>query len=68
MSEDITNKINAIVKEKYGNYLPRGYKPFKRIHEAIRKGLNNDEKFLEFLEAQVKDRPVYRSPPLNNEL
>jgi hypothetical protein len=68
MNEETTNKINSIIKDKYGDYKPRAYKPFKNIHEAIRKGLNNDDKFLEFLEAQVKGRPVYKSPLLNNEL
>lgn len=62
MSEEVIPKIDIIIKEKYGNYRPRAYKPFKRIHEAIQKGLQNDERFLEFLEAQVKDRPVYKSP------
>jgi hypothetical protein len=66
MNEEISNKINIIIKEKYGNYEPRGYKPFKRLHEAIRKGLNDDEKFLDFLETQVKNRPKYESQLLNN--
>lgn len=60
--KQIPDRINEIIKISYGNYTPKAYKPFKKLHEAIRKGLNNDEKFLEFLEAQIKDRPVYSIP------
>ena len=63
---ELTKKNESIIKESYGNYLPRGWRPFKKLHAAIRKGLNNDEKFLEFLEAQIKDRPVYQSPLIKN--